>query len=176
MLIEQVDCLDLEPLERALDGLLDVLRPAIQARRTRPRIAATQVEPELGGDHHLLAEGSEGFAHKLFVHERAVNLGGVEERDAAFHGGTEQRGHLLLVFGRAVRKAHSHAAQAEGRDFQVALSELLFIVSPSRLFGDYRILGTVHWIEWQLPCHPYFPAFQGATVHLPPQRLNRAEF
>jgi hypothetical protein len=36
MLIEQVDDIDLEPLERALDGLLDVLRPAVQARRTRP--------------------------------------------------------------------------------------------------------------------------------------------
>ena len=33
VLIEQVDGLDLEPLERAFDGLLDVLRPAIQARR-----------------------------------------------------------------------------------------------------------------------------------------------
>ena len=33
MLIEQVDDIHLEPLERALDGLLDVLRPAVQARR-----------------------------------------------------------------------------------------------------------------------------------------------
>ena len=122
MLIEQVDGLDLEPLERALDGLLDVLRPAVQARRTGPRIAATEVEPELGGDHHLLAEGSEGFAHEFFVGERAVDLGGVEECDAAFHGGPEKSGHLLLVFGRAVGKAHSHAAEPEGRDFQIALS------------------------------------------------------
>ncbi len=34
MLIEQVDDINLEPLERALDGLLDVLRPAVQTRRT----------------------------------------------------------------------------------------------------------------------------------------------
>ena len=32
VLIEQVDGLDPQPLERAFDGLLDVLRPAIQAR------------------------------------------------------------------------------------------------------------------------------------------------
>ena len=50
-------------------------------------------------------------------------LGGVEERDAAFHGSPEHRGHLLFVFGWAVRKAHSHAAEAEGRDFQIALSK-----------------------------------------------------
>ena len=32
VLIEQVDDIDLEPLERALDGLLDMLWPAVQAR------------------------------------------------------------------------------------------------------------------------------------------------
>ena len=70
MLIEQVDDIDLEPLERALDGLLDVLRPAVQARRALHPAGIeirTEVEPELGGDHHLLAEGSEGFAHEFFV-------------------------------------------------------------------------------------------------------------
>ena len=127
VLIEQVDGLDLEPLERALDGLLDVLRPAVQPRRARPLIAAAQVEPELGGDHHLLAEGSEGLAHEFFVRERAVDLGGVEERDAAFDGRPEQGGHLLLVLGRAVGKAHAHAAEPEGRDFQVAVSEFALL-------------------------------------------------
>ena len=37
VLIEQVDRLDLEPLERAFDGLLDVFRPAVQARRASAR-------------------------------------------------------------------------------------------------------------------------------------------
>src|SRR5579863_4814375 len=124
VLIEQVDCLYLEPRERAFDSLLDVLRPAIQARRAPhpPRIKiGTQVETKLGGDHNFPKERSEGFAHKLFVQERAVHLGGVEECDATFHGGTEKRGHLLLVFGRTVRKAHSHAAEPESRYFQAAI-------------------------------------------------------
>jgi len=34
MLIEQVDDINLEPLERALDGLLYVFWPTVQARRT----------------------------------------------------------------------------------------------------------------------------------------------
>ena len=130
MLIEQVDCLDLEPLERALDGLLDVLRAAVQSRRAPHRTGIEiriEVEPELGGDHHLLAEGSEGLAHKLLVDERAVDLGGVEEGDAPLDGGVKQSGHLLLVFGRAVGKAHSHAAEAEGRDFQIALSKFTLL-------------------------------------------------
>src|ERR1035438_5713343 len=88
MLIEQVDCLNLEAFERALDGLLDVLGPAVQTRRSRPIIAAAQVEPELRGDYHTVTEGGESFADEFFVCERAVDLGGIEECDAAFHGCT----------------------------------------------------------------------------------------
>ena len=86
-----------------------------------------EVEPELGGDHHLLAERGERFAHELLVRERAVDLGGVEERDAALDGRAEQGDHLLLVRRRAVAKAHAHAAEADGRDFQVALSEFALL-------------------------------------------------
>ena len=47
MLIEEIDDIDPEPLQRALDGLLDVLGLTIQACRSRPCIAATQIEPKL---------------------------------------------------------------------------------------------------------------------------------
>jgi hypothetical protein len=140
VLIEQVDGLDLEPLERPFDSLLDVLRPAVEARRTlhSPGIEIrTDVEPKFGGDHHLPAKRSEGFAHKLFVQERAVHFGGVKECDATVHGGTEERGHLLLVFGRAVGKAHSHAAEPDGRYFQIAFSKSAF-------------LHCFFWYQWSL--------------------------
>ena len=111
MLIEQVDGLDLEPLERALDDLLDVLRPAVQARLPRPLVVSAEVEPELGGDDHLPAEGGEGLAHQLLVRERAVDLGGVEERDAAFDGRPEQRSHLLSTVRQGARtEALSHVS------------------------------------------------------------------
>ena len=103
-----------EPLERAFDGLLDVLRPAVQTRRTGPIIAATQVEPELGGDPHLLAEGREGLADEIFVCEGSIDFSGIKEGDAAFDGGPKKRGHLLYIFGRAIGKTHSHAAQPRG--------------------------------------------------------------
>ena len=130
VLIKQVDGTHLEPLERALDGRLDVFRPAIQAGRTLHPAGIEfriEVEPELGGDHHLVAEGSEGFAHKFFVQVRAVDLGGVEEGDAAFHRGPEQRDHLALVGSPAVGMAHSHAAKAESRNFQAAVSQFSFL-------------------------------------------------
>ena len=86
-----------------------------------------EFEPELGGDHHLLAEGSEGFAHEFFVRERAVDFGGIEECDAAFDGRPDQRDHLLLVCSRTVAEAHSHAAEPESRNFQVAFSQFALL-------------------------------------------------
>jgi len=84
MLIEQINDIHFEPLERAFDGLFDVRRLAVQARRTRPVIAAAQIEAEFRGDDYLLAKWREGFAHEFLVGERAINLGCVEERDARF--------------------------------------------------------------------------------------------
>ena len=58
MLIEQVDDINLEPLERAFDGLLDVLRPAIQTLplpadyrcrlRSNPNLVAITTCPRKG--------------------------------------------------------------------------------------------------------------------------------
>ena len=80
-------------------------------------------ETKLGGYHHLPAEGGESFVYKFFVCVRAVNFSGIEERNAAFDCRPNQRDHLLLVVSRAVSKAHSHAAQPDSRDFQIALSK-----------------------------------------------------
>jgi hypothetical protein len=127
MLIEEVDGFDFEPLEGAFDCLLNVIRLAIEARRSGPVIAATEIESELGGDHNFATVRSESFAYKLFVGEWAVDFGGVKEGDAAVDGGVKKSGHLLLVFGRTVGKAHSHAPQAESRNFQVAASKFALL-------------------------------------------------
>src|SRR5215208_3234554 len=76
---------------------------------------------KLGGDHHLSAARSERFAHELLVRVRAVHLGGVEEGDATFNRGPKERGRLLLVGSGAVAEAHSHAAEPDGRDFQLTV-------------------------------------------------------
>src|SRR5208283_1726089 len=86
-------------------------------------IAAAQIETELGGDHHFPTERSKGFADEFFIEEWAVDLGGVKERDAAFHCGMEQFGHLFFVFGRAIRKAHAHAAETDRCNLQIAFSQ-----------------------------------------------------
>ena len=107
-----------------------ILADVIQARQTLhpTRIEIRiEVKPEFGGYRHLIMEGSEGFAHKFFIQKRAVDLGGIEECYAAFYGCAEDRGHLLLIFWRAVGKAHSHATESDSRDFQIAVSKFALL-------------------------------------------------
>ena len=100
VLIEQIDGVDLQSLERRLGHLPDVLGTAVEAPLLS--VLRIDVESEFGGDHHLTAERGQRFADELFVGERAVDFGGVEERDAAFDGRADQRDHLLLVDRRAI--------------------------------------------------------------------------
>ena len=70
-------------------------------RLSRPDLLAgigIELEAELGGDHHLVTEGSESFAHEFFVGERAIRFSGIEECDAAFDRRPNQRDPLLLVY------------------------------------------------------------------------------
>ena len=77
MLIEEIDGVGLEALERSLRNFFDVLRAAIERARWSDRF-----EPKLGGDRHLFAKRREGFAHQFFVDVSAVDFGCVEEGDA----------------------------------------------------------------------------------------------
>ena len=110
MLIEEIDGIDLQALERGFRNLMDAFRPAVETLPTRTSVGI-KIETKLGGDHHLPAEGGEGLAQEFFIRERAVDLGRVEKGDAALDGRTENCDHLLLVLGRAVRKAHAHASE-----------------------------------------------------------------
>jgi hypothetical protein len=76
---------------------------------------------------HLPAERRQGFAHQLFVRERSVDLGGVEEGDAPLDGRPQQLDHLGLVAGGTEAEAHAHASEPDGRDFQIAFPEPAFL-------------------------------------------------
>ena len=93
VLVEQVDAVDVQPAQGVLDGGADVLGAAVQAGGA----AAVEGEPELGGDHDLVADRSQRLADELLVGERPVDLGGVEEGDAEVDGGADERDAVLLV-------------------------------------------------------------------------------
>src|SRR5438128_1771499 len=86
MLIEQIDGIGLESLERRFGDLLDVFWPAIRAAL----LVTLELEPELGRDHHLITHGWERFANEFFIGERPVGFSSVEERYPAFYGRSNQ--------------------------------------------------------------------------------------
>jgi hypothetical protein len=131
VLVEEVDSVDPQPFERGLGDALDLFGPAVHANHRICSPAEIELEPELGGDHHLPAEWSEGFAHQLFVRVRAIHFSGIGEGDAAFDGGSDQSDHLLPVANWFVSPAHSHAAQPDSRDFQVSKFALLDLLDSS---------------------------------------------
>ena len=86
-----------------------------------------EVEPELGGDHHLIADRSEGFANEFLVRERTVNLSGVEECDTAFDGFTGEVKSSPVYPQAGHRKSSCPCSRARwprlrGRCFQVCVS------------------------------------------------------
>ena len=101
------------------------------------------IEPELGGDGDIVAEGRERFSDKLFARIRAVHLGGIEERDTFFVGRANGSDALVSVRGRSVVGADAHAPGAQFRDFQRSeFPGLHVVVAPVAGFlGFVRACG-----------------------------------
>ena len=95
-------------------------------------------EPELGGDDDVVAHRLQRLADQLLVVEGAVDLGGVEEGDAAVDRGAEERDHLVARRSRAERLAHAHAAEAEGGDLEALRAECAFAHCSSPVVGSAR--------------------------------------
>ena len=85
MLVEQIDRSVLSRLSEASATAL-----MCSGRLLSPAAALAgrqiDVEAELGRDHHLVTDGRERLADQFLVGERAIDLGGIEEGDAALDG------------------------------------------------------------------------------------------
>src|SRR5207247_3908711 len=81
MLIEEINGIDLETLERLFGNLLDVLRPAVQSVPLAS-VAGVGHPPEFRRDDDFSTKRREGFTDKFFIQQRAVDLSGIEERDS----------------------------------------------------------------------------------------------
>src|SRR5882724_5742306 len=80
VLIEQVDAVGPESLERGLGDLSDVVRAAVEPPLLARR--GVNIEAELRGDHYLVTAGRQRFSHELLIRERAVDFRRVEKSDA----------------------------------------------------------------------------------------------
>ena len=138
VLVEQVDPVRSQSPQRRVGHPADLVGPAVEADRA----AVADVPAELGGDDDLVAQRLERLADKLLVHVRAVDLGGVEERDAALDPAAQDGHHLVTVAGvPPVALAHAHAPETERRDLQPLAEGPELHAAPLRvrdLIHDFR--------------------------------------
>ena len=79
MLVEQVDHIGPQPLQRRVGNPPDLLGAA----SVPTDLAVDDVPAELGGDHDLVAQRRQRLPDEFLVDVGPVDLGGVEERDPA---------------------------------------------------------------------------------------------
>ena len=111
MLVEEIDHLDAEPLERRVAHLADVFGPAVQARRLFKVLI--DLEAKLGGNHDAVPHRLQRFADHLLIREGTVNLGGIEEGYAALHGRADERDPVVPGNRSGVAGVQAHAAEAD---------------------------------------------------------------
>ena len=119
MLVQQVDVIRLQATQAAIDGSPDVFRTAV-CPATALAGLQIDIEAELGGNHNLVADRGKRLAEKNLIREGSIGLRRVKQGDALVVGETDQLDHLRLVGGRAIKRTHAHAAEAEGGDFEVS--------------------------------------------------------
>ncbi len=102
VLVEQVDVAGAESLEATVDRLTDVPGLAVE----RAGLAVLELTAEFWwGNHRLVAPALQRPADQLLVDERAIDLGGVDKRDAELERAMN-RGNGRGVIRRAVGLAH----------------------------------------------------------------------
>ena len=127
VLVEEVDRVRPEPLERGVDAAPDRLGATVKTGDLPVLVG----ESELRGDHDLVADGLERLADELLIVERPVHLGGVEEGLAAFDSRPGQVDHLRPVGNGQVALAHPHAAEPDCRDLELVDSEHSLFHGPT---------------------------------------------
>src|SRR5437879_13329737 len=71
MLIQQVNPISLETLQRCIGHFFDVFGTTVQASL----FAILDFEPELSGDHYLVTKWSQRFAHQFFIRSEERRVG-----------------------------------------------------------------------------------------------------
>ncbi len=134
VLVEEVDVVEAEPPQRVVARFLHVLGPAVHA--AVGGIAAAD-DPELGGEHDLVAPVGDRTAHQLLVGAAAVHRGGVEEAHPQLQRAMDS-GDRLGVVALAVELGHPHAPQPLGGCGQSLCAERPLIDHAGR---RYVVLG-----------------------------------
>ena len=104
-----VDVIDAEPRQAVREEVLHRGGARVEAE---PAAVGAAQGAELHREQGLVAPAAQRAADEQLVVAHAVEVAGVEQRDAAIERGVDRRDALGLV-GRAVHAGHAHAAERE---------------------------------------------------------------
>src|SRR3954467_6501316 len=123
MLIEQVDAIGPEPLQRRVSNRTDLRRPAVEASY----FTVDDVEPELRGDRHPVSDRLQGFPDEVFVRVGPVHFGCIEERHACVDGCPDDGDAVLARRWPSVALADTHAAETERGNLESIQTQRAFL-------------------------------------------------
>src|SRR5260221_1438715 len=123
VLIQKVNVIGLESLERAFDGLTDILRPA--SSFGADLLSVLETKAKFGADDHLVAPVLERPAEQLLVGEGTIALGRIEE-GASDLDGTVQCSDRFLLIGRTIGLAHGHTTETDRGYLESLTAKLTF--------------------------------------------------
>jgi len=111
VLVEQIDDIHAQPLERALAG-----PPHIGGRGVgADYLSVLEGKAELGRNYQPVAAAADRLAQQFFIDMRSIDLGGVEKGDAQFDRPVDRRqtlGPACLAIHALANSGHRHAAEA----------------------------------------------------------------
>jgi len=114
----KIDNVDVEPLQAGFAGFADVFGPSVCTALGIPSVNVAK----LGREDDLVATVSNGLTDKCLIRPAAVSVCGIDEADTAIGGGVYGGDGLRFVRG-AVNAGHGHAAEADFRCFNIAISK-----------------------------------------------------
>ena len=121
MLVVEVDAIGVEALEGAFDRDADVRRAAVGSVAARVRH-----EPELRGQHDLVAPALDRPSDELLIRVGSVHLGGVDEGHAEVERPVDGADGLRVVrAGPGVGGGHAHGAETDTGDVEVSEADVL---------------------------------------------------
>lgn len=111
-LIEQLDVIGLQPLQRRLGHPADLRGLAVDAA-TAGSGHRVDVKAKFGGNPHMMAERGQRRADNLLVRPKAVSLGNVKEHDAKIIGIADQGDAGNAFRCRIINTSQAHTAKAD---------------------------------------------------------------
>ena len=132
VLVEQVDAVDAEAFQAALDRSLCIGSRTVDTNN----LVTVETEAEFGSDHQPIALALDRFADQFFILEWAVNLRSIEKGDAKVDGAVDRLDRFIGIGSLTIQDVaafdHRHAADTDGGNLQ-AMTEIAIFhdCSPS---------------------------------------------